>query len=592
MLPSGISNPVIVEVIPERAGAQFLPLATIGQLGTATRRGFELAYVSDPLRGKNFFKWFPQIEGLTPNNGSIFSALDGGFWVRQYSGPIELRWFPVDPTGIADSTTGIREFFNLILSTNPSYSVRGRAKGFVNKGFYRITDKIDLTNLYGVTIEGEGVDTSIFFLDGINKAAIKIKRYIGLSFSDLTFITGTISHTSGIPQVSTKSVADRNNIAFSFDTTGGGTRCFFYNVEFRGFDVVFDTTTSMANGDFHNHINCSFHRNNKVWNNLNNQAVIWRFDNCQMHFNEFCFYNPGVKTLVTGGDYINPGTFLFGDEVDMVTGFMAIGVKFENFQNIDATKSPKWIDISGDYQNIEFLNCSSRTGSHNLSGKIAFKLSHNSSTYFRNCYLDGDMEINSNGIIDGVTGKVVFDNCDRKPAISQTLTPGGSYTPFNIQLINQKSSGNSRYNRNYTGIYSTSEIQNGVGITASTDVFGWKSNINNQTKSIKIKINTLQYYPLFIRKITLCCDIQTTQILTFTLWKDNTKTEKILEFDSTSSSAYAKEIYEKGISDLLINPVIEHDSEPLFLEYSSTGNCGLTSGKVYFELIQASEAIS
>jgi hypothetical protein len=583
---------MIVEVLPERAGAQFLPLDSIDQLSIAVRRGFELAYIADKDRGNNFFKWHPESDNLIVDNGIIYAAQDGGYWERLYTGSIHLKWFAVDPTGLADSTSGVQNFMTAILSSRFTYSIRGRAKGIIDKGFYRITDQINISSCYGVTIEGEGVDASIFFLENVNKVAFKVTRYIGLKFADLTFLTGNLSYSAGIPQVSPKAVADRNNIAFSFSTSDGGTRCFFENVEARGFDIVMDTTTSMRNGDFHNHINCSFHRNNKVWNNTNVQAVIWRFDNCQMHFNEYCFYNPGVKTLVTGGDYINPGTFLFGDTIHMVTGFMAIGVKFENFQNIDDTKNPKWIDISGDYQNVEFLNCSSRTGSFNLSGKVAFTISQNSSIYFRNCYLDGEMDIHSNGIINGVTGKVVFDNCDRLPPINQTLSSAGAFAPFNIQLINQKSSGNARYNRNYIGFHNTSEIQNGIGIYPSNDVFGWETLINNQTRSIKAKINTLQYYPFFIRKITICCDIQTTQTLTFTLWKDDTKTDKILEFDSVSSGALAKEIYEKGLSDFLINPVIEHDSEPLFLEYGSTGNCGLTSAKVYIELIQASDAIS
>ena len=50
--------------------------------------------------------------GYTANGGTVFAANTSGFWVRQFSGPTNLKWFGAKGDGVTDDTNPMRLFIN------------------------------------------------------------------------------------------------------------------------------------------------------------------------------------------------------------------------------------------------------------------------------------------------------------------------------------------------------------------------------------------------------------------------------------------------------------------------------------------------
>lgn len=81
-------------------------LKTIAELATSTTDSL-IIVVTDPIRGGTFY-WS---QSGTADNGITFAG-DVGYWVRQYSGEVNIMWFGVDNTGITDSYTAIQAALN------------------------------------------------------------------------------------------------------------------------------------------------------------------------------------------------------------------------------------------------------------------------------------------------------------------------------------------------------------------------------------------------------------------------------------------------------------------------------------------------
>jgi hypothetical protein len=93
--------------------------------------------VQDTLRGGIFNK---VSGGVTANLGTIFAASGGGFWVRNFSGNMDINWFGAKGDGIKDNTAIIQNALNL------------RKSIYIKKGKYKITGPLTMysyTHLIG-----------------------------------------------------------------------------------------------------------------------------------------------------------------------------------------------------------------------------------------------------------------------------------------------------------------------------------------------------------------------------------------------------------------------------------------------------------
>lgn len=94
--------------------------------------------------GGGTFRWVAGAT-TTTNLGTVFStALGAGRWIRQYSGPVNVRWFGADPSGTNDTTAAFTNACGVARAGNNS-SVT------VPVGNYLLTS-VDVT---GVAIEGD-----------------------------------------------------------------------------------------------------------------------------------------------------------------------------------------------------------------------------------------------------------------------------------------------------------------------------------------------------------------------------------------------------------------------------------------------------
>ena len=144
-----------IQAIGENA-INAISLDTIEDLATYTGTG--LVIVKDLNRGGNFVsKTAIEIDPNTgspyvANSGTIFAKLGGGFWVRQYSGAVNVKWFGAVGDGVTDDSTVIK---TILESSEFNYI-------YIPRGIYAlIGDTIINTPVYK-TVIGEGHESSIF----------------------------------------------------------------------------------------------------------------------------------------------------------------------------------------------------------------------------------------------------------------------------------------------------------------------------------------------------------------------------------------------------------------------------------------------
>ncbi|RAV23157.1 glycosyl hydrolase family 28-related protein [Paenibacillus contaminans] len=96
--------------------------------------------VSDPLRGGTF-QW---ASSGTPNEGTVFAASGGGYWLRQFSGSFNVCWFGAK--SFTDSTAAIQAAFNAITRPGSIY---------IPGGVYTISSEIHVPSQV-TSIHGDG----------------------------------------------------------------------------------------------------------------------------------------------------------------------------------------------------------------------------------------------------------------------------------------------------------------------------------------------------------------------------------------------------------------------------------------------------
>lgn len=132
-----------------------LNLSTISDLGTIGRKNRTRAFVNDLDRG-GLFVW--SNEALTADGGTIFAAAGGGFWVRQFSGPRNTKWYGVKGDGVTDEAALVQSIINsLPTETTTSYDPANMGKRnslYFPPGTYMFKDSISLNGNMELVSEG------------------------------------------------------------------------------------------------------------------------------------------------------------------------------------------------------------------------------------------------------------------------------------------------------------------------------------------------------------------------------------------------------------------------------------------------------
>ena len=138
------------------------------------------------------------------NGGTVFAKLGGGFWVRQYSGTVNIKWFGAKGDGITDDTNAIQ--------TAIDYAKVNGLKLIAPTGVY-ITGAISVSNnTSSWSIHGEGVDATMFIhKDGNGTMFAGNNNAYGFTMSDFSIDCkySLYNHASANHGIS---IADTNNV--------------------------------------------------------------------------------------------------------------------------------------------------------------------------------------------------------------------------------------------------------------------------------------------------------------------------------------------------------------------------------------------
>lgn len=469
------------------------------------------------------------------------------------------------------------------LSTTTGSAGGGFKQVRLPKGAYRLTDVITLAGINGIEFVGDGKRATTLILDGTSKTMFFFAAYLNIRFSGITFMTGAVTDVSGQPEVDIPDEGSRTNICMSFNGSNGGTNFVMDDCDFRGFSVVKETILATQNDDGHVHNNCGFQNNDIVWNNLNGQAVIWEFNNCQMFFNRVIFKNPGTILRVIGGDYINPGDFYSCDGISQLGGQLYVdGARFENFQNLDPSESPTFLKLaSGSYPEIVFKNISN-VGGGDISAKTVYELAGSFDISFYNCNQRGKMEIDADTSSGGLLSRVTFHDCPITSPITQTLFAGQGNRP--VTIVYDNSGADSRFarlNRHFANSIFNSPTT--TGSRHSEQDIQTQFTLNNSSGSVEVPIFVTDKYTVMVVGAKIIHTRNGGTNYTINLWQDNTKSvllfSKLITNDTnTRRITEITNVELGGLKDIVST------SPNLLLEFTTTGNSGTITANTYLKL--------
>jgi len=500
-----------------------------------------------------------------------------GAWVRVEGpkGPIRVTWFGAKGDGSNDDTTPIQRAINLAKALNSvATPYFGYPEVFFPAGCYKVTSTITLTSTYGLKLRGEGGYTSsVIVLVASSTTLLQFTTYNYITIEDIGFMTGTISIVGGVPSVTIPATSgDRTNTCMAFSTNSGGTSFFETRVAIRGFDRAYSTVTSTVNGDNNIHNQCSYFSNNYIWYNSNTQAVLWAFNNCKGYFNQTCFYDPGTNLIVFGGDWINPGSFLKSSGASSLCGnILVLAARFETYQNIDPTSTPKWIELaSGSYQPIVFRDCSARGGG-SLAGKDSTSLAGLFTVTFDGGYFDGNFAVSANSSASGHMSRLELLGMDAEPTVVQTVFPGQGNTPIN--LVRRDKYG--AY-RNMQGLLSSQTTPGGPGVAGAQ--FRFSATINVSSSGKDLNFIPAAPYSWSLGRSSISFKTGTTNNIVLTIWLDNGKTTKVWE--KTKAGILAGQELTINPDDFTNQAVLTSASNPLYFEATSAANMGIVTANI------------
>lgn len=428
------------------------------------------------------------------------------------------------------------------------------------KGTYIVNTQIDINDLQGFKIYGDGIRASI----------LKYVPDTGAMFYIISWVNNVISNIGF-----TTPSATLTNVCFRLNGQAGGTELTVNECRFENFGKVATTLDATQNEDTVTWNNCSFWYNKYVWDNSNSQAVSWVFNDCQVVGSTgTVFNNPAGFLRVVGGTYINQGTLCHIDIIDAF-GVEFNSLKLETTQNFNPVGAPKWLTIGGtSFIQVFFTRCNDNGGG-SYAGEV-FNLKNYFDVTFDECdFGNGYMTILANTVdlVSGVAGTLTANNSSI-PMIVETVYPANDNLPSNKVFINSTVD-NGTYTGNFQGsinrLFSTRSF--GVPVApALQKLFIKNSAIGVATTGFEFYVPIVQGGALTISNLDFLYTDSSGSTATITLYTDITKAVTIYSYSKGGTPGV--KVDTKSITGLTTIHTMSSLSSRLYIEVVPAGDIG------------------
>ncbi|HEX8278551.1 MAG TPA: hypothetical protein VF540_07640, partial [Segetibacter sp.] len=216
------------------AGAQKV-VNSVSSLSNFSKKD-STVFVSDVNRG-GFFVYTNA--ALKADNGVVFAAAGGGFWVRHYEDGIKPEWYGAKANGESDDKDAIQAAVNYVLSQP------GIAKIRLTSNIYRLNSNVTVNLGPGRTTRGivvSGSNSKVYCAGGgfVCVAANQGQQESKVTFEDLYFYGNANSKVNAISQTFVDFFTVRDckfntvaaAISMSYCGMGLVTNCFFWSCEY------------------------------------------------------------------------------------------------------------------------------------------------------------------------------------------------------------------------------------------------------------------------------------------------------------------------------------------------------------------------
>ena len=495
---------------------------------------------------------------------------------------VSVKDFGARGDGVTDDTGAFQAAITYCLSAAAKSLASGNAPAlYVPQGVYIISTTLNLPSAVGFWLQGAGEESTsiIFTANGAPLFAYGIYQHCKVS--DISLAAGTVSINAGVASYTAQSTP--TNTAMQFSGIGGGANFTQNNVRFIGWARVYDTSASTVNCDNHRHWGCYYAGNLCIWNNTNTQAVAWSFIDCQAMMNVNCFVNPGCSTKVIGGDWINSGDFctitLAG-----ITDLAFQNLNFENFQNLDPTKNPRFlVTVAGVTAAVNFSDCRA-IGGGTLAGKESANLAGLVTVRVVRCSFSGNWNVLVASSSNGVTSSLIFDDCASVPAVVQTLSSGQGNRPLNLEYKRLTANGGS-IDRVFNGALGTQS--NALRGTSVVDNYHFESILNAASDSKVCPVFVPAPYIMQLSGAEIAWTNNTGNTCVIEIWTDSTKAVKLASV-TTAAASGQYQVFDIPPSSILANYPITAASAPLYVVVTAAGNAGFCKMNIGLKLRQVS----